>query len=580
MKLAWCFILCAGALQAQFGEFVLVTAGAAPAASEVAPLLGSVLTRLDLEERKITGVDEAVRQTLSAIVLRSGTPGKAASLFLRGAESDHALLLVDGVPVYNSYFGGGNFGDLLTEGLDRIEVVRGPYSALYGSEAVGGVVALFTGAAGGPGGRLDLAAGGEGLAHGDLQWRGGDLSLSAARHVESGRLDNDDWEQTQVQASWDGGPWGISLFARDGEQGIPFDGALVTPQRRTSSREATLSIPVETALGPGWSLKAVAAYTAGRFHFEDPGDSWGYTESDTDTGRAFARAVAQKTAAGWTFSAGAEGRHETVDDSSVFGTNLDGETVSGGAAFAEAVGTVGPAGVRAGVRWDTHSAFGSTINPKLGITFPAGPLRLHLQAGTAFRAPSVGELTFPHSGNPDLQPERSRSAEAGLTAGPLVLTVFRNDFDDLIEFDYATYRFQNAGEARVTGAEGRLAKQWGRTAVDLNLTWLDTESRATGDPLLRRPEWSGSWSLTLPLKSFLFSTQGIYVGQRWDVDPITFDRSENAPFYRQDLTVALEKAAWLSPWVKAENLFNSSYEEVLGYPALGRRLSAGITVRW
>ena len=580
MRQMFLFILCAGALQAQFSEWVLVTAGASPATAEEAPLMGSILTKEELAIRRITGVDEAVRQTLSAVVLRSGTPGKASSLFLRGSESDHTLLLIDGVPIYNSSFGGVNFGDLLTQGLERVEVVRGPYSALYGSEAVGGVVALFTDRSGEPGGRLALSGGGDGLAQGDLLWREGGFTLSAARHEESGRLDNDDWKQTQAQASWDGGAWGVNLLFRDGEQGIPFDGAAVTPHRRTGNREATLSVPVNLAVGTGWTLKATAAYTANRFHFEDPQDPWGYTESDTDTGRAFARLVFQRELGGWTLSAGAEGRHETVDDQSALGTNLDGETASDGAAFAEAVGTVGPAGIRAGLRWDTHSAFGSTVNPKLGITIPAGPVRFHVQAGTAFRAPSVGELYFPYSGNAGLQPERSRSVEAGMTAGPLVLTVFRNDFDDLIEFDYATYRFQNTGEARITGAEARWARRWGRSTVDLNLTWLETESAATGEPLLRRPEWAGSWSVASPWKELVFSAQGIYAGRRWDVDPVTFVRTEADAFYRQDCSVTLDRPEWLSPWIKAENLFGSAYQEVLGYPALGRRLSAGITVRW
>ena len=580
MKLALCFILCAGALQAQFGEWVLVTAGAAPADSKEAQSLGSILTKEEIESRKLAGVDEVVRQTLSAVILRSGTPGKVSSLFLRGSESDHTLLLIDGIPIYNSSFGGVNFGDILTPGLERIEVVRGPYSALYGSEAVGGVVALFTDRSGGPERRLSLSAGGDGLAQGDLLWRAGGLTLSVAHREESGALDNDDWKQTQAQASWDAGSWGLSFLFRDGEQGVPFDGATATPLRRTGSREATLSIPIEIAVGTKWTLKAVAAYTANRFHFEDPQDPWGYTESDTDTGRSFARLVLQRALGGWTLSTGAEGRHEAVDDRSALGINLDGKTVSDGAAFAEAVGTWGPAGIRAGLRWDTHSAFGSTVNPKLGITLPAGPVQFHLQAGTAFRAPSVGELYFPYSGNAGLQPERSRSVEAGMTVGPVVLTVFRNDFDDLIEFDYASYLFMNTGEARITGAEARWARRWGRTALDVNATWLDTESLATGQPLLRRPRTAGSWSLSTPWKALVVSAQGTYAGVRWDVDPVTFVRMKADAFYRQDCSVTLDNPAWFSPWMKVENLFGSAYQEVLGFPALGRRISTGITVRW
>ena len=190
-------VLLSTSAMAQFGETVVVTAGAFPTPlKDVAPQ-ATVLTADELQARKIQNVDEAIRETLSAIVLRSGTPGKESSLFLRGSDSNHALILLNGVPVSNSSFSGYNYGDLLTAGLSRIEIVRGPYSALYGSEAMAGVVSLFTN--GGTRDALHASAslGGDGLAEGDASVDEGRYHLTLARHTEDGRLPNDDWKQSQ-----------------------------------------------------------------------------------------------------------------------------------------------------------------------------------------------------------------------------------------------------------------------------------------------------------------------------------------------------------------------------------------------
>jgi len=221
---------------AQFGETVVVTAGAVPASLDELAAQGSVLTADQMEARKITTVDEAIRQTLSAIVLRSGTPGKVSSLFLRGAESDQALILLNGIPVSNSAFSGYNYGDLLTAGISRIEIVRGPYSALYGSEALAGVVSLFTGGGDRDALRLSLSGGGDGLAEGDLSLDRGRFHLSLARHGEDGRLPNDGWTQFQGVMAYDGGNslwWG----------GTAMSGS---PSMRAFPALRGVSVPVNT----------------------------------------------------------------------------------------------------------------------------------------------------------------------------------------------------------------------------------------------------------------------------------------------------------------------------------------------
>ena len=573
----WCLVLLFSTTTfAQFGEIIVVTAGAFPAPLEELAAQASVLTADQLEARRIATVDEAIRQTLSGIVLRSGTPGKVSSLFLRGAESDHALILLNGIPVSNSAFSGYNYGDLLTSGISRMEVLRGPYSALYGSEALSGVVSLFTLGRDRNALRLSLAGGGSGLAEGDFSLDQGRWHLSLSRHAEDGRLPNDGWTQTQGTFAYDAGSWGLTLVGRDGDVGIPLNAGVPSPERRQRTREYTASVPFHADLSDHWQAQTLVGYTQNRLVFEDPQDPFGYTWGDTDASRSFMKTIVRRMGPGWRTAFGMEARRDRVTDRNVFSTNLDGRTTSDGALFLEETGQLSRLEVRAGLRYDRHSEFGGTLNPKLSLFLPLGRIRLHLQAGTAFRAPSMGELYFPFSGNPDLRPEKSTSWETGISGRGFALNAFESRFSNLIEFNYASYAFANAGRSRIRGLEFQADRAIGPAQMDLTATWLEARNLATGEALLRRPRLSGNWVLSMPLRGFRVTASGLFVGKRADVDAVTFIRVETSAFYRQDLIVVLARPDLLSPYVKLENVFNSAYEEIAGYPALGRRVSAGL----
>ena len=228
--------------------------------------------------------------------------------------------------------------------------------------------------------------------------------------------------------------------------------------------------------------------------------------------------------------------------------------------------------------WTTIRNSADTLNPKLSLALPVGKFRLHAQAGTAFRAPSMGELYYPDSGNPNLQPEKSVSMEAGVSADGFTLNAFQSRYTNLIDFNYATNAFQNSGRSRIRGLEFQAGRDFGKTRLDLSATRLDTRDFSTGLPLLRRPRLSGNWFLTRPAGRITVTASGLYVGERQDIDAVTFARVNMRPFYRQDMTLALEDPRLFHPYFKIENCFNAAYQEIAGYPALGRRIIAGL--RW
>ena len=203
--------------------------------------------------------------------------------------------------------------------------------------------------------------------------------------------------------------------------------------------------------------------------------------------------------------------------------------------------------------------------------------------GEAFRQPSVGELFFPFSGNPDLDPERSSSAELGLTFARgrqrFEVAAFATDTEDLIDFNFATFAFANVEEAEIRGAEFG----W-RSAITpsffsaLQGTWLDTEDQ-DGLELLRRPEWSGSWVLNGTVtKRLRGELTLLYVGERADVDALTFGRIETESYTVAHLGGAYRLFGDFELTVRVMNVADEEYQEVDGYPAPERRFVGG--VRW
>ena len=220
------------------------------------------------------------------------------------------------------------------------------------------------------------------------------------------------------------------------------------------------------------------------------------------------------------------------------------------------------------------------------MAFRALPtLKLRAAAGSAFRAPSLGELYYPYSGNPSLEPERSTGFELGLEqtiAGGVVAeaTGFWNDIRDLIQYDAGTFTNENVGHARTRGVEVAVRTAVGRRAfLRASYTYLDATDLDANAPLIRRPRHrasltagsgfgkGGSWSLT-----------GVFTGARPDRDAADFTTVVESPSYvGVDAAFTLPPLFLsLSPWARVTNVFGVSYSEVAGFPAPGRRFLAGL----
>jgi vitamin B12 transporter len=578
---------------------VVVSAEAEPEPAASVGVAATVIDAREIAASQATTVLDLLRTVPGLDVVQSGGPGTVASLFLRGTSSTQTLVLVDGVALNSPYFGGTDISALSTANVERIEVVRGPFSALYGSEAIGGVVRIFTRRVSSGeeiSGRATLGAGNRSAKEpfAEVALGSGPVTASAGfrRTLTEGDLPNEFFAATNVSATVsaalsDALRVGLVLRRDEGRTGVPYSGATLTPLRATTNQTTTFEAPVSVALSKNTSLEASFRWVKDSPTFSDPDAV--FSSSSTDARRAGARTAFTTAVGAHRLTAGADWERTLVSNESNFGVALDDASTRTFALFGEdRIALFGERLVAtAGVRWDEHSAFGSAVSPRLTMAWRVAPsLKLRAAAGTAFRAPSTGELYYPFSGNPALRPEKSSGYEVGvektLVKG-LVAEVsgFWNDIRDLIEYDAtSTFMNQNIGSARTRGIEVALRTPVGaRSTVRVSYTYLDAKDLDANEPLVRRPRHRASATYaTTFVSGGAFSLTGMWVGARPDRDAVDFTKLvEDASYLRVDTAVTLPPLAFsLAPFVRVTNVLGRRYVEASGFPAPGRRFLAGL----
>lgn len=566
-----------------FTDEVTVTGALRETGRRELPATIEVVAQADLEKRQIVEVQSALATVPGFSVAQSGTAGHTTSLFARGTNSNHTLMLWNGVPLNDPLDGRFDFAFLSVEGVERIEVVKGPYSALWGS-ALGAVVNVLT--ASRPGLRLDLEAGPDAYRRGSVSGRRdfGRLSLEGSGHVRrgEGELRNDffDSDEAALRLRWAAMPslsTQVLLRSQDSATGIPFDGARATPRRQTAFSDRQVALPVDWT-GRAWLLEGLLSLNERDLAFRDP-DAFFSPRSDSRAqGQRTRLVVTRERGSGW-LAGGGEWGENRVDYDDGFAV-LERQRRASTAVFVQGHRRWGRFVLDAGVRRDQDETFGGHTSPRLGGVYSRGPLRLRASYGEAFRAPSFVDLYYPFYGNPDLEPEVARSAELGISlqaAGfEFGLAAFQNRLRNLIQGAPPTFLAANVGRARTEGLEGSLRWRRGIYAIDSTLSLLEARDLDTGAALLRRPERTATVVASAAPGPVAFTLTAIWIGERGDVDPVTFARRSNPAYRRFDVAGSWRVNGWLAPRLRVENATDEQYEEVLGFAAPRRRLVAGV----
>jgi vitamin B12 transporter len=574
--------------QTTLRDEIVVTASSLPETVEETPASVSIITRDDMDRRAARDVVDVLREVPGLAVARTGTPGKATSIFLRGGSSKQALVLWNGVEMNNPYFSGYDFGQMPAAGVERVEVVRGPFSALYGSEAVSGVVNVLT-TPRTSGGRVEIEGGERGLVNASVsgalasdRWS---AHAAVERRADDGFAPNDDFNSDSILGGVFGQPaknFSIGVLARHTayDLGIPMtpsgDSTRFVPssKRRQDGSETQIAAPIRYEAGhTGFELRLGESRRVE--HFADVAGPFGPEASDTSSRTRSARGTARFGR----LTLGGEYEKSVVDHVSNFSL-IDERSRTNASAFIEdRFSFSNGIEVTAGARYDDFETFGSEVSPRLAMSWLRNGNKLRAAYGEGFRAPAIGELFSPFFGNADLAAERSRTFEAGYDRfsanGSVSVTLFRSDYDELIVFG-DDFRFQNIAAADAAGVELNASHRFRGWNASGSYTWVDSEDAATGETLIRRPEHSGSLAIGYEFSRLSAHLAVVHAGARADVtDLIPFGRVMNDAYTTADLVLAWRLGAW-QPFAKIENLADERYQEVFGYASASRRVRVGV----
>lgn len=582
----------ASALAETMLDPVVVTANRVARTADETLAAVTVITRQDIERQQATSVPELLRAQPGLQFANNGGPGKATSVMLRGTSDGHTLILIDGVKVGSATNGASSLQDLPLDVIDRIEIVRGPRASLYGSEAIGGVIQIFTRRGPQPA-SLRLSGGSrqsfEGAVNGGIGSRDAwvNLGLSGAStrgiHVRDGGNEPDrDGYQRQNASVRAGGRIGeaITLDAQllrneghnqydgnpnetDFEQNVYAGNLHFSPNERYSS-----SLHLAQSEDNSRNLKD--GNFSSRFNTRRSQASWQHDISLSD----------QQQIVG-----GLDYQYDEVTSSAGYARSSRRNQ----AVFAQYLAGVGGFDLQVGGRHDDNEQFGrhNTGSAALGYSFSPA-LRLRASYGTAFKAPTFNDLYWPGAESPDLSPEKSRSSEIG-ASGKLgnfgwEATVFRTDVNNLIAWAPVSegsfvWKPSNVSKARIKGLELGATQTLGNTRLAANAGFLDPKDASgganDGKLLVRRARQSarfdvdhdfGRWSLGASLRA---------VGLRYD-KPGNTDKLGG--YTTTDLRGEYEINPEWRLQARVENLFDKRYQTANSYNQEG--FGAFLTLRY
>jgi vitamin B12 transporter len=610
---------------------LVVTAERTPTPLDRSIATTTVIRGEDLVAQGIYFVEDALKQVPGAMPVSTGSYGGISSLFMRGGESDYVKVLIDGVAI-NQPGGAFDFGTLSTDNIDRIEIVRGPVSVLYGSDAVTGVIQIFT-RRGTPGlsAHASSQAGTFGTWTGQVAAAGttGPVSFSGglSRYTTDGIYQfNSGYRSTVGSGAVTVRPDArseVTLTARRDDHTLHFPtdfaGAVVDSNQFSSGKATTLGLDLARRVGQGVELKTHLDSRREVIVSKNPPDSPGDTDFPSDNGgRSLRRTVSAsadiRIAPRVRVITGADAVFEALLESGTSGA-FDTTRHNFGL-FSQGVVELGQrAVVNLGARVDQNQRFGTHATVRAGAVYSVTrSLRARGSIGTSFKEPSLREnyaAGLFERGNPDLDPEQARSWEIGLEQTLLAgdMTIAANYFDqhfrDLIQYDGSAGptepTYQNVARASSRGVE-LMTHLRPVPALTLSgsytylFTRVDDAGFATdpndvfveGKALIRRPRHSFRLDLRTQVSRVSFGAGLNYFGRRDDVDFRVFPqvRTSLASYITVDADAAVDLVRrgpgrpGIAATVRAENLFDRDYETVVGFAGRGRAIFAGGRVTW
>lgn len=564
------------------GETIIVTATRTeiPLSDAIVPV--TVITREDIELSLATDLAEILRFQAGIDIGRNGGPGQATSVFMRGTESNHTLVLMDGVRMNPGTLGGAAVQHIAPEIMERIEIVKGARSALFGTDAIGGVINIITR-------RADAAFFETGVGAGSFDSRSGFISAG-------NRGDNGDfgvtlnWQDTagfaprtdsDIERGYDNlsaniygahrfGDSKVSLRHWQTQGNVEYLDFFLTPVDQ-DFENSTTAVALDTRIGDRGTSKFVASFMQDDIAQNQSDD---FVKSDRiGLDWQYSHAFANHTLTGGLYA---------VDENASalsFGSGFD-EGTEVRAAFVQDQWSHERHKTFVALRLTDHETFGNQTTWNAEYAFELNDnWTINAGLGHAFRAPDATDR-FGFGGNPDLEPELADEAQLGLRYAPgsrhsINIEFYRNDIEDLIEFDLQTFELQNIAKAEIRGAEVGYEYRGDRFIIHAEIVKQSADDAVTGDRLLRRAEERASLSYTQDIGAHRIGLAFIASGDREDFGGVTL-----GGYFLANLTAQFSLGQAWTLHARIDNLLDTEYQTAENFRMQERGGFVELKYRW
>lgn len=564
------------------GDTIIVTATRTPIQQADATVPVTVITREEIALSLATDLSELLRYQAGIDIGRNGGAGQATSVFLRGTESNHTLVLIDGVRMNPGTIGGAAIQNISPEIIERVEIVKGARSALFGTDAIGGVINVIT------------RRSEQGYVEGGI---GSGSFRTESAHVSAGNRTDDtefginlDWQNTDgyapridsdiergyenlsanLYASRQLGNNEVSLRHWRGGGNVEYLDFFLSPVDQDYENAIT-SISLDSRFSPAGSSKLVLALTEDDIRQQQTPDFVSSERLSLDW--QYSHALENQTLTG--------GIYVVDEDASSlsFGSGFDERTLTR-AAFLQDQVSLGRHKAFVALRLTDHENFGSHVTWNAEYAYSINDaVTLNLGLGHAFRAPDATDR-FGFGGTPDLEPEVADEQQLGIrfVAGDrhsFNIEFYANKIEDLIEFDFQTFTLQNLDEAEILGAQIGYEYRGENFVFRADVVRQRAENATSKTRLLRRAEETATISLTRNIGAHRLGMSILASGDREDFGGVQL------PGYAvATLSGMLQLSDEWQLSARVENLTDTAYQTAANYRMQERSGFVELRYRW
>lgn len=571
-----------------------------------------VFTRDNIEQIQPLSVTDLLSRVAGITTTSQGTSAHKSSTFVRGTNSNHVLVLVNGVRVGSATLGTKSIADIPVQLIERVEIIRGPRAALWGSDAVGGVIQIFT---------RDLSAGegqvGFKVGSNRLYQGYGAIGFGNEQHnyTLSGSAEKSEGYDVIVPAG--SNPYAVDQSDKDGydSQSIALSGTsqftkAYSLEINSQFDQGNTEIDANTLYGGDESnyenyhfllrnhlqleqlyiqLGLSTSQDSTEDNYSDYNQENGYTNPNNifTTDRKQVSALAQlPLAKASEITAGIEWYNESIESNNTYDENERDAT----AVFVTGRHDINNIKLEASARYDKIGDIKGETTYQLAAGYQVNnALLFSLSHGTAFKAPTFNDLYYPYSGNPDLVSETADTTEllaryqnAQFSAE---LSIYQSTIDNLIEWapvdpsdPYSPWKPKNIAEAKIQGAEATFTADFFDTSNRLTLTHVDAEDQTIKQQLARRPHFSANYNFAYSLGQLDFTFDVNYRGSSYDS---TGAQTKALDAYTlMDLGVNYQLNDQVGILAKITNLADKNYQQVVDYPGAERGYSVTLDYKF